>query len=70
MVEFDFGKLEDPMMPFGKYGPDGEMGHTKLSEVPDDYLVWLLEKAEGDDLRPKWLNRYVREEWERRKGYR
>lgn len=51
----------DPLMPWGKYRDN------HLSELPNDYLLWLLEKAEQNDLTPIYLNDLVIEEWKKRK---
>lgn len=67
MATFNLEDINDPYMPFGKFGPKGEMGHSRLSELPDDYILWLLEKAESDMLTPDWLNGAVKDEWRKRK---
>jgi len=64
--EFDTKYLVNPMMCWGKYGPNGEEGHTAIADLPDDYLLWLLEKAESDNLTPKWLNSVVKDTWKAR----
>lgn len=58
---FDTSIITDIAMPFGKWKG------TKLTEIPNDYLLWLVEKAESDDLTPTWLNERVVAEWQRRK---
>src|SRR6267142_4822958 len=58
---FDPTDAIDPKMPWGKYRDSG------LSELPNDYLLWLLQKAEQNDLTPIYLNDRVIEEWKRRK---
>lgn len=59
--KFDPTDALDPKMPWGKHVD------TRLSELPNDYLLWLLEKAEQNDLSPIYLNDRVIEEWKRRK---
>ena len=66
MTEFDTSFIDNPKMPWGKYGPTGEHGHTAIVDLPDDYLLWLLEKAESDSLSPKWLNGFIKETWKAR----
>ena len=68
MTQFDMTDLDDPFMPFGKYGPNGTEGHCRLSAVPDNYLLWLLELAEADKLYPSWLSQCVIDEWRKRKN--
>jgi len=60
MTEFDTSPISDPSMPWGKY--EG----TKLADLPADYLLWLLEKAESYNLRPSWLNEAVKNAWKKR----
>jgi uncharacterized protein (DUF3820 family) len=57
MSEFDTSFIANPKIPWGKY--EG----TELKDLPTDYLLWLLEKAENDSLRPGWLNQAVKEAW-------
>lgn len=57
---FDVDALADPVIPWGKYKG------TKLSIIADDYLLWLLGKAEEGSLTPGWLNERVTAEWRRR----
>jgi uncharacterized protein (DUF3820 family) len=66
MPIFDTDFIANPRMPWGKYGPTGEMGHTLIADLPDDYLLWLLEKAENNGLKPTWLNETVKELWKER----
>lgn len=58
--QFDPTDALDPKMPWGKYKDD------RLSSLPNDYLLWLLEKAEQNDLTPIYLNERVIEEWKKR----
>ena len=60
MTGFDTSFVNDPVIKWGKYAG------SKLSTLPNDYLIWLLEKAESDSLQPKWLNQFVKAEWKRR----
>lgn len=66
-MEFNAQDIANPWFPFGKYGPKGEFGPLRIQELPNGYLIWLLEKAEVDSLTPDWLNKAVKEEWQRRK---
>lgn len=65
-AEFDTKDLDDPWMPFGKFGPKGDEGPCRISDLPDSYLLWLLEKADSDILSPSWLNKVIKDEWKRR----
>ena len=66
-MEINLQDISNPWFPFGKYGPHGEFGPLRMQEIPNGYLVWLMEKAEVDTLIPEWLNAAVRDEWQRRK---
>jgi hypothetical protein len=57
---FDVEALQDPKIPWGKHKG------SKLSTIEDDYLLWLVEKAEVDKLTPSWLNERVMNEWRKR----
>jgi len=66
IFETKYVDINEVMMCWGKYGPSGDMGHTKIVDLPDDYLLWLLEKAESDSLKPSWLNDTIKEVWRNR----
>src|SRR5258706_9537454 len=56
---FDPTDALDPKMTWGKYRD------SRLSELPNDYMLWLLERAEQNLLAPIYLNDRVIEEWKR-----
>ncbi len=60
MAIFDTSELTNPKIPWGKYSG------TAFRDLPNDYLLWLLEKAEMENLKPSYLNKIVRDEWKRR----
>lgn len=66
MSVFDSDAVTNLKMPWGKFGPTGNDGHTAITDLPDEYLLWLLSKAENNDLTPSWLNGVVTAEWKRR----
>lgn len=61
MSIFDLDDIAEPKIPWGKNAG------TKLCNLDNDYLLWLLEKAESNSLKPTYLNQQVITEWKRRR---
>lgn len=66
MDDVEAKRFESQVMPFGKYGPDGEDGPKRVCDVPISYLTWIDEQPNFR----KDLTRYLRRRdiWEQQNG--
>lgn len=62
LTVFDTSKLKSLTNIF----PWGEHKGKSIDKIPGSYLLWLMERAERDQLRPEYLNKLVRDEWNKR----